>query len=70
MFCSPVFGQQNSSDVIYLKNGEKYIGKIILNNEQIVMLETEGGKKYQFQTSEIKEIAPDWVIPTKTLHLQ
>lgn len=54
-FCIPIFGQQKTTDVIYLKNGDKYTGKIVFKNEEVIMLETNDGKRFQFQTSEIKE---------------
>lgn len=55
-FCIPTFGQQKLSDVIYLKNSEKYIGKIILKTKDIVMIEVEDGKRFQIPTSDILEI--------------
>lgn len=59
LFCSPILGQQKLNDVIYLKNGEKHVGKITLQNEQIVMLETNDGKRFQFQTSDIDKITQE-----------
>lgn len=51
------FGQElKPRDVIILKNGEKYSGQIILKSDETVMLQTDDGKRYQFQTAEIKEI--------------
>lgn len=55
-----VFSQQPAQeDVIYLKNGEKYNGEIVLKTDEIVMLKTHDGKRFQFQLSEIKEISKE-----------
>lgn len=62
--CLPIFSQQPIlRDVIYLKNGEKYIGEIVLKTEQIIMIQTIEGKKFQFQTAEISEIKQEDVKP-------
>ncbi len=62
--CLPIFSQQPIlKDVIYLKNGEKYIGEIVLRNEQIVMIQTIEGSKFQFQASEISEIKQEDIKP-------
>ena len=64
LVCFPVFSQQPATkDVIYLKNGEKYIGDIVLKTEQIVMLQTSDGKRYQFQITDIKELRQENVKP-------
>lgn len=54
--CFPIAGKEKIYDVIYLKTGEKYIGEIVLHTEQVVMIQTYNGKKYQFLPSEISEI--------------
>lgn len=48
--------QKANEDVIWLKNGEKYTGEIVLRNADIVMLKTADGKQFQFQVSEIEKI--------------
>lgn len=52
-----VFSQDaNLQDKITLNNGEVYKGEIILKNNDMVMLKTDDGTRYQFQLSEIKSI--------------
>lgn len=51
------FGQETSSkDVIVLKNGNKFIGEIVLQTDDTVIFQTNDGKRYQFQTSEIERM--------------
>lgn len=42
--------------VITLKTGEKYRGEIVVRNDEILMLKTEDGKRYQFLINEIEKI--------------
>ncbi len=43
-------------DKITLNSGEEYSGEIILRNNDMVMLKTDDGTRYQFQLTEIKSI--------------
>jgi len=57
-----VFSQDvNLQDKITLNNGEVYKGEIILKNNDMVMLKTDNGTRYQFQLTEIKSIEKEQV---------
>jgi len=43
-------------DKITLNSGEIYVGKIILKTNDMIMLTTKNGTRYQFQLSEVKKI--------------
>lgn len=62
----PVFAQQTEKkDVIYLKNGDKYIGGVVLKTDKVVMIQTSDGKRFQFQPAEIKEIKKEEINPNE-----
>ena len=44
-------------DVLTLKNGEVYRGEIVLRTDDIVMLKTADGKRYQFQIRDIEKFS-------------
>jgi hypothetical protein len=50
------FAQKQNDDVLYLKNGSVYRGKIIEKNEQIIKLETYEKNIFAVQVSDIQEI--------------
>jgi hypothetical protein len=50
------FSQKINDDVLYLKNGSIYRGKIIEKNEQTIKLETYEKNIYAVQVSDIQEI--------------
>lgn len=52
----PLQAQNLTKEIIWLKNGEVYQGKIVMQNEQILMLQTENGKRYQFLISDVEKI--------------
>ena len=58
MFISiQLWGQESvSHDKITLNTGEVYIGEIIAKTDELVMIKTQSGKRYQFQLSEVKKI--------------
>lgn len=43
-------------DKVTLKTGEVYIGEIVVKTDEIVMLKTRNGTRYQFQMTEVKQI--------------
>ncbi len=56
------FAQQTATQsVITLKTGERYRGEIVLRTDDIVMLKTGDGKRYQFQTAEIEKIRQETI---------
>ncbi len=51
------FAQQAvTQSVITLKTGERYRGEIVMRTDEIVMLKTGDGKRYQFRVGEIEKI--------------
>jgi hypothetical protein len=50
------FAQKINDDVLYLKNGSIYRGKIIEKNEKIIKLETYEKNIYAVQSSDVQEI--------------
>jgi len=54
----------NSTRKITLTTGEIYFGEILVENEQIIMIRTSDGSRYQFPRSEVKSIETDFVITT------
>ncbi|MGC3978762.1 MAG: hypothetical protein QM751_11355 [Paludibacteraceae bacterium] len=60
---SIVAQQPAREDVIYLKNGEKYSGKITLRTEQVIMIQLKNGSYFQIQLSDIKEITQEEIVP-------
>ena len=56
-FCFLTYAQQTvNKSIIYLKNGEKYRGEIVLRTNDILMLKMEDDKRFQFQINEIATI--------------
>ncbi|HOO18887.1 MAG TPA: hypothetical protein PK296_01715, partial [Paludibacteraceae bacterium] len=49
--------QEIVHDKLILKSGDIYVGEIILKNDEIVILQTTDGTRYQFPFSDIKEIS-------------
>ena len=57
-----LFGQESTVlDKIILKTGDVYVGKIVLKTNEIIMLTTKSGMRYQFRVSEIKETGSESV---------
>jgi hypothetical protein len=56
LFAINAFAQKINDDVLYLKNGSIYRGKIIDRNEQIIKLETYEKNIYAVQMADIQEI--------------
>lgn len=52
-------------DIIYLKNGEIYRGEIVLKTDEVLMLKTEDGRRYQFQLTEIEKIRQEYKLEKK-----
>lgn len=51
------FAQQAvTQSVITLKTGERYRGEIVMRTDEILMLKTGDGKRYQFRVGEIEKI--------------
>lgn len=60
-FTLQLWGQQVVSQSagihqLILKNGDKYTGILVLKNEEIVMLRTKDGTRYQFPVAEIESL--------------
>jgi hypothetical protein len=51
-----LFSQEAGRDIVILKTGNTYIGNIILQNDDIVLLQADSGERFQFLLSAIKEI--------------
>ena len=51
-----IFAQKNNDDVLYLKNGSVYRGKIVEKKEQIVKLETYDKNIFAIQFADIQQI--------------
>ena len=50
-------GQKNvTSDKISLKTGEVYIGTIVLKTDDMIMINTNNGTRFQFQLKEVSKI--------------
>lgn len=52
---------------ITLKSGDVYYGEILLENEQIVMIKTSEGSRFQFPASEVMSIGSDFVAEEKAV---
>ncbi|MHB9140928.1 MAG: hypothetical protein ACYC25_03530 [Paludibacter sp.] len=56
-FSLALSAQENTvQDKITLKTSEIYVGKIVLKTNDMIMLSTMDGTRYQFQLSEIKKM--------------
>lgn len=44
---------------VYLKNGDVFKGRILMSTDEVMMIQTDDGKRYQFLTSEIERISED-----------
>lgn len=53
-------------DKITLNSGEVYIGEILVQNNELIMLKTKDGTRYQFQKSEIKKVEKE-LVPIKSI---
>ncbi|MEI6751630.1 MAG: hypothetical protein WCK78_00540 [Paludibacter sp.] len=57
IFTGQLVAQESvSKDKIILLSGESYLGEIVLKTDELIMLKTETGRKFQFQLSQIKSI--------------
>lgn len=55
-----LFAQEmKSQDVLHLKNGEVFKGMIMLKTDDVVVLNTDDGKRYQFQLSDIEKLGQE-----------
>jgi|GEM_PF-598035 len=52
----------NSTRKITLNTGEVYFGEVLVENEQIIMIRTSDGNRYQFPRNEVKSIETDFVV--------
>lgn len=56
--CTALFSQNDTTTVrIVLKTGSVYTGKVLLKNDEVLMLKDANGARFQFQTKEIKSIS-------------
>lgn len=56
-FSMQLLGQENNvQNKITLNTGEIYIGKVLLKNDEMIMISTKDGTRYQFPLSEIKKV--------------
>lgn len=54
---APLTAQEvKPKDVLHLKNGEVFKGMIMLKNDEVVILNTDDGKRYQFRLSEVEKL--------------
>ena len=52
-----IFGQETIQlNKVTLHSGEVFVGEILLNNEEIILIKTLSGNRFQFPVSEIKSI--------------
>jgi len=62
--CALGFAQNTEADnpirKITLSTGEVFVGEILVENEQIVMIRTANGNRYQFPRADIKSIETDF----------
>ena len=64
-FCVQLQAQEIPTSTITLKNGETYRGEIVLRTEEMVMLKTKDGIRYQFQTREIEKIGAENILKSE-----
>jgi hypothetical protein len=50
------FSQNTEVDKVLLRSGEAYFGEVLLRNDELVMMKTQDGARFQFPVSEIKSI--------------
>ena len=48
-------------DKITLNSGEVYIGEILVRNNELIMLKSKDGTRYQFQSTDIKKVEKELV---------
>ena len=53
---SNAFSQNAEVDKVLLRSGEAYFGEVLLRNDELVMIKTQDGARFQFPVSEIKSI--------------
>lgn len=65
-----IFAQTIMQDKVILKTGEVYLGEIVVRNQDMVMIKTQNGNRYQFPLSQIKEMSRVKLtqVPLDTLH--
>ena len=61
------FAQKINDDVLYLKNGSIYRGRIVEKNEQIIKLETYDKNIYAVQLTDIQEIKSEETLEKPTI---
>jgi hypothetical protein len=62
-----VVGQVASQkDKITLNSGEVYVGEILVQNNELIMLKTKDGTRYQFQLAEINKVEKELVQVSST----
>lgn len=55
------------TDIVRLKTGDVFSGKIIMQNERILMLQTDDGKRFQFLITDVEQIDKE-VTEKTTMH--
>ena len=53
-----LFAQNTDMSVIELQSGGKIVGKILYQNEEMVVVRTEEGSRYQYMMQDVKLISP------------
>jgi len=65
-FSISVFAENAETDIsmakITLKTGDVYVGEIIVENEQIVMIRTAEGTRFQFPKNDIESVEKHFVV--------
>jgi len=51
-----LWAQNNTLEKVTLRSGEVYVGEILLKNQDIVMIQTTAGAKFQFPAADVKSI--------------
>jgi hypothetical protein len=65
--CIGLYSQSDTTSVkIVLKSGSVYVGKVLLKNEEVIMLKDINGARFQFQISEINTITNETNQTTNT----
>lgn len=56
LIAASLYAQEKRMDIVVLNTGNTYVGSIVVQNDDIVILQTNDGTRFQFSNTEIKEI--------------
>ena len=57
--------QVASAEVVKLKSGASVSGTVVFENEEVLVIKTADGSRYQYQKSEVEQVLPYAVEPTE-----